>query len=184
MPNIVNEIVIDAHDPAAQAAWWSPVLAWPITHPWGEDAHGIEPAAEAGRRILFALGACRVDIGQGDAPWVVLADPESNEFCLFPAQPAYASPAVTAGQRSADGGSHAAASAGTWSPLRMSLTSSGAPSAPGNHTNGMPRRSACRICLPNFAAFGATSTGICLLYTSDAADDLLCVDLGGRRIIK
>ena len=25
---------------------------------------------------------------------------------------------------------------------------------------------------------------ICLLYTSDAADDLLCVDLGGRRIIK
>ena len=25
---------------------------------------------------------------------------------------------------------------------------------------------------------------ICLLYTSDAADDLLCVDFGGRRIIK
>src|SRR5680860_1926696 len=24
---------------------------------------------------------------------------------------------------------------------------------------------------------------VCLLYTSDAADDLLCVDLGGRRII-
>src|SRR5680860_814795 len=34
----------------------------------------------------------------------------------------------------------------------------------------------------------ATSVGTtsrrCLLYTSDAADDLLCVDLGGRRIIK
>ena len=28
------------------------------------------------------------------------------------------------------------------------------------------------------------TTWICLLYTSDAADDLLCVDLGGRRIIK
>ena len=28
------------------------------------------------------------------------------------------------------------------------------------------------------------SSGNCLLYTSDAADDLLCVDLGGRRIIK
>ena len=27
-------------------------------------------------------------------------------------------------------------------------------------------------------------SNICLLYTSDAADDLLCVDLGGRRIIK
>src|SRR5659263_479696 len=34
---------------------------------------------------------------------------------------------------------------------------------------------------------GSGSTGRsvpCLLYTSDAADDLLCVDLGGRRIIK
>src|SRR5450756_1585482 len=30
----------------------------------------------------------------------------------------------------------------------------------------------------------ATSIESCLLYTSDAADDLLCVDLGGRRIIK
>ena len=27
-------------------------------------------------------------------------------------------------------------------------------------------------------------TVTCLLYTSDAADDLLCVDLGGRRLIK
>ena len=32
----------------------------------------------------------------------------------------------------------------------------------------------------NFIIFLIT----CLLYTSDAADDLLCVDLGGRRIIK
>ena len=29
-----------------------------------------------------------------------------------------------------------------------------------------------------------TGACACLLYTSDAADDLLCVDLGGRRIIK
>eukprot|EP00657_Telonema_sp_P-1_P002370 TRINITY_DN15521_c0_g1_i1.p1 TRINITY_DN15521_c0_g1~~TRINITY_DN15521_c0_g1_i1.p1 ORF type:complete len:216 (-),score=39.26 TRINITY_DN15521_c0_g1_i1:50-697(-) len=29
-----------------------------------------------------------------------------------------------------------------------------------------------------------TRDDYCLLYTSDAADDLLCVDLGGRRIIK
>ena len=27
-------------------------------------------------------------------------------------------------------------------------------------------------------------SNICLLYTSDAADDMQCVDLGGRRIIK
>src|SRR5450756_2847433 len=31
---------------------------------------------------------------------------------------------------------------------------------------------------------GHTLVVTCLLYTSDAADDLLCVDLGGRRIIK
>ena len=31
---------------------------------------------------------------------------------------------------------------------------------------------------------GAPGLRVCLLYTSDAADDLLCVDLGGRRIIK
>src|SRR5450756_3252868 len=30
----------------------------------------------------------------------------------------------------------------------------------------------------------ATQSYHCLLYTSDAADDLLCVDLGGRGIIK
>ena len=32
---------------------------------------------------LLALGARRIDIGQGDVSWVVLADPEGNEFCLL-----------------------------------------------------------------------------------------------------
>ena len=32
---------------------------------------------------LLALGATPVDVGQGDAPWHVLADPEGNEFCLL-----------------------------------------------------------------------------------------------------
>lgn len=33
---------------------------------------------------LLALGAVRTDVGQGpDASWVVLADPEGNEFCLL-----------------------------------------------------------------------------------------------------
>src|SRR5450756_2532821 len=32
--------------------------------------------------------------------------------------------------------------------------------------------------------YHAVRTLTCLLYTSDAADDLLCVDLGGRRILK
>jgi hypothetical protein len=31
-----------------------------------------------------ALGAVRVDVGQGnDKSWVVLADPEGNEFCIL-----------------------------------------------------------------------------------------------------
>ncbi|MGG8407194.1 VOC family protein [Streptomyces sp. 12297] len=30
-----------------------------------------------------ALGATPVDIGQGDVPWTVLADPEGNEFCVL-----------------------------------------------------------------------------------------------------
>lgn len=32
---------------------------------------------------LLARGARRVDIGQGEVPWVVLADPEGNEFCVL-----------------------------------------------------------------------------------------------------
>jgi len=34
---------------------------------------------------LIAMGATRVDVGQdeGEATWVVLADPEGNEFCVL-----------------------------------------------------------------------------------------------------
>ena len=32
---------------------------------------------------LQAIGAKPVDVGQGDVPWVVLADPEGNEFCVL-----------------------------------------------------------------------------------------------------
>jgi hypothetical protein len=38
--------------------------------------------AEEVERIL-ALGATRADIGQGEQSWVVLADPEGNEFCVL-----------------------------------------------------------------------------------------------------
>ncbi len=34
---------------------------------------------------VLSLGATRVDIGQGKTPWIVLADPEGNEFCVMPA---------------------------------------------------------------------------------------------------
>jgi hypothetical protein len=38
----------------------------------------------------LALGARHLDIGQGDVPWVVLADPEGNPFCVMEERPAYA----------------------------------------------------------------------------------------------
>src|SRR5680860_1072216 len=59
-------------------------------------------------------------------------------------------------------------------------------------SNGCPAERD-RVCPSHMRHFGSPllSTGGlgrlwlgCLLYTSDAADDLLCVDLGGRRIIK
>ena len=37
----------------------------------------------------LGLGAVRADIGQGDVPWVVLADPEGNEFCVLEPRDAY-----------------------------------------------------------------------------------------------
>jgi predicted enzyme related to lactoylglutathione lyase len=42
---------------------------------------GCDQAEELDR--LLGLGARRVDVGQGDVPWIVLADPEGNEFCLL-----------------------------------------------------------------------------------------------------
>ncbi|HXA28191.1 MAG TPA: VOC family protein [Candidatus Angelobacter sp.] len=34
-------------------------------------------------RRLLDLGARRIDVGQGEVSWVVLADPEGNEFCVL-----------------------------------------------------------------------------------------------------
>lgn len=41
-------------------------------------------------RRLEELGARRIDIGQVDVPWVVMADPEGNEFCVLRPRPAAA----------------------------------------------------------------------------------------------
>jgi hypothetical protein len=42
---------------------------------------GCDQAQEVER--LIGLGARRVDVGQGEQTWVVLADPEGNEFCVL-----------------------------------------------------------------------------------------------------
>ena len=107
-----EQVVVDAQDPHALAAWWRDALGWVIVDE-DEDEVEIRPAEDRMPGILFGvssdgktaknrlhldfrpddrdaevrrlidLGARRVDIGQGDQPWVVLADPEGNEFCVL-----------------------------------------------------------------------------------------------------
>ncbi|MET8041637.1 VOC family protein [Micromonospora sp. NPDC005215] len=38
---------------------------------------------------LTDLGATLADVGQGDVPWTVMADPEGNEFCVLDPRPLY-----------------------------------------------------------------------------------------------
>jgi predicted enzyme related to lactoylglutathione lyase len=45
---------------------------------------GDDHASEVDR--LIKLGARHVDIGQGNVPWTVLADPDGNEFCVLSPQ--------------------------------------------------------------------------------------------------
>jgi hypothetical protein len=104
-----DTLSIDARDPLALARWWQQVLGGEITeHEPDEielsgdfpdllflgvaddkvvknrfhfDLRPDDQAAEVAR--VEALGARRVDIGQGEQTWVVLADPEGNEFCIL-----------------------------------------------------------------------------------------------------
>jgi catechol 2,3-dioxygenase-like lactoylglutathione lyase family enzyme len=109
-----TEICIDAADIQALARWWADVLGWPqeptddgdvvLRAPQGAGPDWLflvvpddkvvknrihldftpdDQQAEVDR--LIALGARHVDIGQGDESWVVLADPEGNEFCILAA---------------------------------------------------------------------------------------------------
>jgi catechol-2,3-dioxygenase len=105
----LESVCIDAADPPALARFWSELLGWEITDEDDEevalegdgsvllvlkvpdtkvvknrlhlDLRPDDQAAEVAR--AEALGARRVDIGQGDQTWVVLADPEGNEFCIL-----------------------------------------------------------------------------------------------------
>ena len=110
-----SEICIDAHDIDALAAWWSSVLGWPaeptddgdviLRAPAGAGPDWLFLAVPDGKGVknrihfdfnpedqqaevdrVLALGARHVDIGQGEQTWVVLADPEGNEFCILAAE--------------------------------------------------------------------------------------------------
>jgi predicted enzyme related to lactoylglutathione lyase len=50
------------------------------------DLRPDDQAAEVAR--LESLGARRISVGQRDVSWIVMADPDGNEFCVLPARPA------------------------------------------------------------------------------------------------
>lgn len=52
------------------------------------DLHGGEDQAATVQRLL-ELGATHLDVGQGDVPWVVLADPEGHPFCVMEERETY-----------------------------------------------------------------------------------------------
>jgi hypothetical protein len=84
------------------------------------DVNATDRPQEAEVERVLALGASRVDIGQGEQPWVVLADPEGNEFCVLRStvEPHPAAPG-TAGTAGRVGPAHAAPMQG--SPLSSTI---------------------------------------------------------------
>jgi catechol 2,3-dioxygenase-like lactoylglutathione lyase family enzyme len=81
-----EETAIQSPSGGTKISWGGPPVAektgknrWhlDIAPPLGGDQQ-----AEVDR--LVALGARRADIGQGDVRWVVMADPDGNEFCVLP----------------------------------------------------------------------------------------------------
>lgn len=51
------------------------------------DLVATDRSQDAEVERIVALGARTVDIGQGEPSWVVLADPEGNEFCVLRSGP-------------------------------------------------------------------------------------------------
>ena len=83
-----DETAIRARDGTGPFITWGPPLAPKV----GKNRLHLDIAppdngdqrAEVDR--LISLGATRVDIGQGDVGWVVMADPDDNEFCVLSPQ--------------------------------------------------------------------------------------------------
>jgi predicted enzyme related to lactoylglutathione lyase/catechol 2,3-dioxygenase-like lactoylglutathione lyase family enzyme len=69
-----------------------PVIQWsgpPLMTKSGKNRLHVDIAPPADVSLdeevdrLTELGATRIDIGQGEVDWVVMADPDGNEFCLL-----------------------------------------------------------------------------------------------------
>jgi len=80
-----EETAIRAPDGTGQFITWGP----PLPPKYGKNRLHLDiaPPADGDQRAevdrLVALGARRVDIDQRDVDWVVMADPDDNEFCVL-----------------------------------------------------------------------------------------------------
>ncbi|GEP32371.1 hypothetical protein NSZ01_01390 [Nocardioides szechwanensis] len=72
-----------------------PKITWggpPVNPKPGKNRLHVDLAPPAGGdqeavvERLVTLGASRIDLGQGDVSWVVMADPDGNEFCVLAAR--------------------------------------------------------------------------------------------------
>jgi hypothetical protein len=77
---------------AIQSPRGGPKITWggpPLMPKTGKNRLHVDVAPPAGGNLhaeierLVALGATRIDIGQGEAGRVVMADPDGNEFCVL-----------------------------------------------------------------------------------------------------
>jgi catechol 2,3-dioxygenase-like lactoylglutathione lyase family enzyme len=81
-----EETAIRDPDGAGPMITWSgpPLLAKSTKNRLHLDmAPNVHDSQESEADRLISLGATRVDIGQGEVPWIVMADPDNNEFCLL-----------------------------------------------------------------------------------------------------
>ena len=80
-----EETAIRAPDLTGPMITWGPPLAQKVgknrLHLDIAPTDHVDQQAEVDR--LVALGAKRIDIGQGEVDWVVMTDPDDNEFCVL-----------------------------------------------------------------------------------------------------
>jgi predicted enzyme related to lactoylglutathione lyase len=80
-----EETAIRAPDGTGPFITWGPPV--PVKSGKNRLHLDIAPPEHGDQRAeverLESLGATRVDIGQGDVDWVVMADPDGNEFCVL-----------------------------------------------------------------------------------------------------
>lgn len=80
-----QETAIQSPAGGSKMAWGGP----PVAPKTGKNRLHLDiaPPADQDQQAevdrLVSLGATRIDIGQGDASWVVMADPDGNEFCVL-----------------------------------------------------------------------------------------------------